>query len=141
MPLYSSQQSYDLFVNGDLIFEKNIKLSEEAYDLLKNTITIENKRLDLDKIFEHPFFKKGKGLSIEKFPDYNNKDYMTKIAKLTSEFQIKPMIRKTIKNVKKNRKKRKKRKNSSSYSNSSSNSSSSYYENSEESSYLQKIVE
>ena len=110
MPLYSSQQSYDLFVNGDLIFEKNIKLSEEAYDLLKNTITIENKRLDLDKIFEHPFFKKGKGLSIEKFPDYNNKDYMTKIAKLTSEFQIKPMIRITIKNVKKSRKKRKKEK-------------------------------
>ena len=110
LPLYSSQQSYDLFVNGDLIFEKNIKLSEEAYDLLKNTITIENKRLDLDKIFEHPFFKKGKGLSIEKFPDYNNKDYMTKIAKLTSEFQIKPMIRTTIKNVKKSKKKRKKEK-------------------------------
>ena len=105
LPLQTSQQSYDLFALGELQFEKHIKLSEEALDLLKNTITIENKRLDLDKIFEHPFFKKGKGLSKDNFPDYNDKDYMEQIDKLTNEFDIKPMVRqnKKDKNIKDNK--------------------------------------
>ena len=110
LPLDTSQLSYDLFVNEDIEFEKKVKLSEEAFDLLKKTITLENKRIDLDTIYVHPFFKKGKGLSKESFPDYDDKDYMIKIAKLTNDFDIKPMTRTTIKEVKQILKKKKKRK-------------------------------
>ena len=131
LPLHSSQQAFDSFSNGELEIEKHIKLSPEALDLLKNTINIESKRIDLDRILEHPFFKKGKGLSPETFPDYNDKDYMSKIRKLTQEFQIQPVQWKKIKEIeieekkrRKSEKKRKKRTNSS-YSSSSSSSSSS----------------
>ena len=95
LPLQTSQESYDLFLSGDLKFDKNLKMSEEALDLLTNTINLENKRLDLDKIFKHPFFKKGKGLSRETFPDYNDKDYKNKIFKLSQELGIKPINWKT----------------------------------------------
>jgi hypothetical protein len=47
---------------------------------LKQTITLENQRIDLDKIYNHPFFNGGKGLSKDKFPEYNenNKDQFIK---------------------------------------------------------------
>lgn len=122
LPLQTSQQSYDLFANGDVEFEKKIKFSEEAFDLLKNTITTDNKRLDLEKIFEHPFFKKGKGLSVNNFPDYNDKDYMSKIEKLTKDFQIRPMERHTITEIKEKKKKRRKRKKKRKHDSSSSES-------------------
>ena len=134
LPLNNSQQAFDLFDNGELQFEKNGKLSEEAVDLLKNTINVENKRFDLDRIFNHPFFKKGKGLSPDTFPDYNDKDYIEKIHKLTKQFQIKPMINNKLneknndekkeKKPKNNKKKKKKKNNSSRTSLSSSHSSS-----------------
>ena len=103
-------------------------MSEEALDLLTNTINIENKRLDLDKIFEHPFFKKGKGLSRETFPDYNDKDYKNKIFKLSQELGIKPINRKIKSNIekdinKKNTHKKRNRNNIPSYTSSSSSSS------------------
>ena len=91
LQLETSQQSYDFFTLHDFQVDRHVKLSQDAFDLLKNILTLENKRLDLDRIFEHPFFNKGKGLSKETFPDYNDKDYMEKINKLTQEFQIKPM--------------------------------------------------
>lgn len=91
LPLQTSQQSYDYFTLHEFQVERHVKLSEDAFDLLKNILTLENKRLDLETIFEHPFFNKGKGLSKETFPDYNDKDYMIQIDKLTQEFQIKPM--------------------------------------------------
>ena len=128
LPLQTSQESYDLFLSGDLKFDKNLKMSEEALDLLTNTINIENKRLDLDKIFEHPFFKKGKGLSRETFPDYNDKDYKNKIFKLSQELGIKPINRKIKSNIekdinKKNTHKKRNRNNIPSYTSSSSSSS------------------
>jgi hypothetical protein len=76
-------------------------MSEEALDLLTNTINIENKRLDLDKIFEHPFFKKGKGLSRDSFPEHNDKDYKIKIFKLSQELGIKPINRKAKSDIEK----------------------------------------
>ena len=43
---------------------------------MKQLVTIENLRIDLDKIYNHPFFNCGKGLSEDKFPEYdeNNKN-------------------------------------------------------------------
>ena len=87
----SSQQSYDFFLHNDFMPEKRIKLSEEAFDLLRNIVTVENKRIDLDKIYQHPFFNKGKGLDIETFPDYKDDNYMDKIKELSEQFGIKHM--------------------------------------------------
>ena len=128
LPLQTSQESYDLFLSGDLKFDKNLKMSEEALDLLTNTINIENKRLDLDKIFEHPFFKKGKGLSRDSFPEHNDKDYKIKIFKLSQELGIKPINRKAKSDIEKdiNKKstyKKKIRNNIPSYTSSFSSSS------------------
>jgi len=68
----TSLESAEFFTNKEpLSFEKKLNFSEEAIDLLKNTITLENQRYDLDKIYNHPFFNGGKGLSKDKFPEYN----------------------------------------------------------------------
>ena len=67
----SSGESADTFNNKELQFDKNLNYSEEALDLLNKTITVENQRIDLDEIYKHPFFNKGKGLSKNKFPAYN----------------------------------------------------------------------
>ena len=113
LPLGSSLESFEFFLDNYFKFEKNVKLSKDALDLIQNTITIESKRIDLDKIFEHPFFKKGKGLSKDSFPDYNEKDYMDKIKKLTEEFDIKPIFKQSKKEIKN-------KKNKGEYSSSSS---------------------
>ena len=135
LPLQTSQESFDLFLEGELKFEKSLRYSEDALDLIKNTITIENQRLDLEKIYEHPFFKKGKGLSRETFPDYNDKDYMSKIHNLSKELEIKPMI-KQIKKEKENEKNKKTNYNRKNTFNTMKNSSSSsYYINSNEDSF------
>ena len=127
LPLESAQLSYDLFTNGKISFEKKIKLSEEALDLLKKTITVESKRLDINEIFEHPFFNKGKGLSKKNFPDYNDKDYMKKIDQLTQDFHIKAVVRETNKDISErwNRKRRGTKKKITSESSSSSSPSAS----------------
>ena len=52
-------------------FNRSLNFSDEAYDLLKQLVTVENQRIDLDKIYYHPFFNCGKGLSKDKFPEYN----------------------------------------------------------------------
>ena len=52
-------------------FDKRLNFSDEAYDLMKQLVTVENQRIDLDKIYNHPFFNCGKGLSKDKFPEYN----------------------------------------------------------------------
>jgi len=72
-------ESVDFFnYEESIYFDKKLNFSEEAIDLLKQTITTENKRIDLDKIYNHPFFNGGKGLTKDKFPEYkednNNKD-------------------------------------------------------------------
>ena len=52
-------------------FDRRLNFSDEAYDLLKQLVTVESQRIDLDKIYYHPFFNCGKGLSKDKFPEYN----------------------------------------------------------------------
>jgi serine/threonine protein kinase len=94
LQLNSSQQSFDYFSGGGLQIPKHMKLSLEAYDILKRTITVENERLNLEQLYHHPFFKNINTLSYDKFPDYNEKDYMEKIAELTKKFNIKQMERK-----------------------------------------------
>ena len=137
LPLQTSQESFDLFLEGELKFEKNLRYSEEALDLIKNTITIDSKRLDLDKIYEHPFFKKGKGLSRETFPDYHDKEYREKISKLSKELEIKPLVRQIKKEKEKSKKNNYNRKNTFNTNNNSS--SSSYYINSNEDSFSESI--
>ena len=75
----TTSESNDFFnYNEAIYFDKKLNFSEEAIDLLKQTITTENERIDLDKIYNHPFFNGGKGLTKDKFPEYkednNNKD-------------------------------------------------------------------
>ena len=88
----TSQQSYDFFSNGEFEPEKYlIKISEEACDLLKKIITVEGKRIGIDKIYNHPFFKKGKGLDIDSFPNHEDKNYMSQINELSNSLGIKPI--------------------------------------------------
>ena len=72
-PLFkTSLESIEFFSNKEsLVFDKKLKFSEEAINLLNQIITLENQRIDLDKIYKHPFFNSGKGLSKDKFPEYN----------------------------------------------------------------------
>ena len=67
----TSAESAETFTNKELQFDKKLNYSEEALDLLNKTIAIESQRIDLDEIYRHPFFNKGKGLSKDKFPEYN----------------------------------------------------------------------
>lgn len=71
-PLFkTSSDSAEIFSNKELQFDKKLNYSVEALDLLNKTVTVENQRIDLDDIYKHPFFNKGKGLSKDKFPEYN----------------------------------------------------------------------
>ena len=87
----TSQESYDFFSHNLFEIEKNLKLSNDAYDLIKQLITVESKRIKLEKIFEHPFFNKGIGLEIENFPDYNDKKYFEQIKELSNKLNIRPI--------------------------------------------------
>ena len=87
----TSQESYDFFAHNLFETEKNLKLSNDAYDLIKQLITVESKRIKLEKIFEHPFFNKGIGLEIENFPDYNDKKYFEQIKELSNKLNIRPI--------------------------------------------------
>ena len=82
----TSLESAEFFTNKETLhFDKKLNFSEEAIDLLNQTITIESQRIDLDKIYNHPFFNGGKGLSKDKFPEYNeanNEQFMKEIKEL-----------------------------------------------------------
>ena len=67
----SSSESAEEFSGKDFPLERKLQYSEEALDLLTKTVTVENKRIDLDEIYRHPFFNRGKGLSKDKFIEYN----------------------------------------------------------------------
>ena len=87
-------QSVDYFkYEEEIYFDKKLNFSEEAIDLLKQIITTENKRIDLDKIYNHPFFNGGKGLTKDKFPEYkednNNKDNFNDFIKKLKELPYK----------------------------------------------------
>jgi serine/threonine protein kinase len=60
---YTAQECAEKFSNKEIPFDQNLKFSSQALDLLKKTVTTENQRIDLDEIYRHPFFNKGKGLS------------------------------------------------------------------------------
>ena len=69
----SSLESAEFFTSKEqLAFERKLNFSEEAVNLLNSTITIESQRIDLDKIYNHPFFNCGKGLSKDDFPEFND---------------------------------------------------------------------
>ena len=57
-------------------FDQKLKYSEEALDLMKQLVKVENLRIDLDKIYNHPFLNCVKGFSEDKYPEYdeNNKN-------------------------------------------------------------------
>ena len=68
----SSSESFEAFSGKEFPLDlKKISYSEEALDLLNKTVTVENQRIDLDEIYRHPFFNRGKGLSKDKFIEYN----------------------------------------------------------------------
>ena len=67
----SSSESAETFSNKNFQFDKKLQYSEEALDLLSKTVTVESQRIDLDEIYRHPFFNRGKGLSKDKFIEYN----------------------------------------------------------------------
>ena len=67
----SSSESAEEFNSKEFPLEKKSQYSEEALDLLTKTVTVENKRIDLDEIYRHPFFNRGRGLSKDKFIEYN----------------------------------------------------------------------
>ena len=81
-PLFRTpSESADYFgFQEKIYFDKKLNFSEEAIDLLEKTICLENQRIDLDKIYNHPFFNGGKGLSKDTFPEYNenNKEQFMK---------------------------------------------------------------
>ena len=87
---HTAQSSYDFFLNNNFDPENRIKASKEALDLLRKTVTVEGKRIRLEKIYEHPFFDKGKGLDMDEFPDYNDENYMKQIKELSNQLGIKP---------------------------------------------------
>ena len=87
----TSQESYDFFAHNLFETEKNLKLSNDAHDLINQLITVESKRIKLEKIFEHPFFNKGIGLEIENFPDYNDRKYFEQIKELSNKLNIRPI--------------------------------------------------
>ena len=98
----TSQESYEFFSHRLFEPEITLKLSNEALDLIKKLISIDSKRISLDKIFEHPFFNNGKGLEIENFPDYKDKNYFNKIKELSNKFNIRPIDIKKFKRNNKN---------------------------------------
>ena len=69
-----SQEVFD--PKGEFQFEKKLKISKEAKDLLEKIFTVDTKRIDLEEMYIHPFFNKGKGLVKIDFPEYpeNDKD-------------------------------------------------------------------
>ena len=85
-------------------FDQKLNYSEEALDLMKQLVTVENLRIDLDKIYNHPFFNCGKGLSEDKFPEYdeNNKNqFLEELRELPFKEGL-IFTKRKIENIKKN---------------------------------------
>jgi hypothetical protein len=45
---------------SDINYDEKTKFSKQCKDLFEQIFVFENKRIDLDDIFVHPFFNKGK---------------------------------------------------------------------------------
>ena len=61
-------QTGEMIEKGDIPYDQHCKCSEEARDLLERIFQLENKRIDIDEIYKHPFFACGKGLIGVKLP-------------------------------------------------------------------------
>ena len=82
-----SATSFDMIKKNEINYDEKTKFSSECKDLFEQIFVFENKRIDLDEIFVHPFFNEGKGLIDVDFPNYfdekmNKKDYEEKIRNL-----------------------------------------------------------
>ena len=80
-----SLSSYEAVKKGEIVYDDKTKFSSEVKDLFKKIFVVENQRIDLDKIFQHPFFNEGSGLVNVDFPDFftvPKKDFDEKIKKL-----------------------------------------------------------
>ena len=62
--------SFDMIKKSDINYDEKTKFSKQCKDLFEQIFVFENKRIDLDDIFVHPFFNKGKGLIDVDFPNY-----------------------------------------------------------------------
>ena len=61
-------QTGEMIEKGDIPYDQHCKCSEEARDLLERIFQLENKRIDIDEIYKHPFFACGRGLVGVKLP-------------------------------------------------------------------------
>ena len=82
-----SASSFDMIKKNDIIYDEKTKFSKECKNLFEQIFVFENKRIDLEDIYNHPFFNKGKGLIDVDFPNYfdekmNKKDFEEKIKNL-----------------------------------------------------------
>ena len=80
-----SLSSYEAVKKGEIVYDDKTKFSSEVKDLFKKIFVVENQRIDLDKISQHPFFNEGSGLVNVDFPDFftvPKKDFDEKIKKL-----------------------------------------------------------
>ena len=79
--------SFDMIKKNDINYDEKTKFSKQCKDLFEQIFVFENKRIDLDDIYSHPFFNEGKGLIDVDFPNYfdekmSKKDFEEKIKNL-----------------------------------------------------------
>ena len=79
--------SYEAIRKPDINYDEKTKFSKQCKDLFDQIFVLENKRIDLDDIFVHPFFNEGKGLIDADFPNFfdeklSKKDFEEKIKNL-----------------------------------------------------------
>ena len=82
-----SASSFEMIKKEEIKYDEKTKFSRECKDLFEQIFVFENKRIDLDEIFIHPFFNEGIGLEGVDFPNYfdeklSKKDFEEKIRNL-----------------------------------------------------------
>ena len=92
----------EIISKGEINYDIFTLCSEQCKDLLYKIFTMENVRIDLNEIYNHPFFNKGIGIIGEKLPffpfhdDYSKEDYA--IVRKEYEDQIEILNKKVIMN-------------------------------------------
>ena len=79
-----SISSFETIKKGEIKYDEKTLFSKECKDLFEQIFVFENKRIDLDELFIHPFFNEGIGLIDVDFPNYfdekmTKKDFEEKI--------------------------------------------------------------
>ena len=82
-----SASSFEMIKKGEIKYDEKTKFSKECKNLFEQIFVFENKRIDLDEIYVHPFFNKGIGLEDVDFPNYfdekmSKRDFEEKIKNL-----------------------------------------------------------